>query len=128
MIINAVAELSASSTGDTIIATAENGSFTNNEGNSAFSTPSGRWLVYSDNPTNTTEGLSSHNKQYTLMAILYLHSAVGTMCSTATNQQLQLQQIINLELTVMLILVLHMDQQDLLMVIIQEPLLVIHLH
>ncbi|TAN43305.1 MAG: filamentous hemagglutinin N-terminal domain-containing protein [Nitrospirae bacterium] len=63
-ILNATA-LTASNSGDAIILNAgSSGNFVNNAGATGLSAASGRWLVYSANPTNTTEGVTGYNKRY----------------------------------------------------------------
>ena len=64
IIINSGMAVSASSAGNSLVLNTVNGSFINNAGASALSASSGRWLVYSDNPTNTYENGLTYNKIY----------------------------------------------------------------
>jgi len=62
--INNSSVLTSTATGNAIILAA-GGNFINNAAaDTALSTPSGRWLVYSSDPANTTEGFSSYTKRY----------------------------------------------------------------
>ncbi|MCK7461215.1 MAG: hypothetical protein MZU84_03690 [Sphingobacterium sp.] len=56
--------ITALSANNSIVISSSQGNFINNAGNSPFSTPNGRWLVYSSHPDNTLEGISSYNKIY----------------------------------------------------------------
>ncbi len=57
-----------------VLSTSQN--FINNVSASVFSTPNGRWLVYSANPSTTTEGGLSYTKRYNRT---YAGNAPGTI-------------------------------------------------
>ncbi|WNC46340.1 CHAT domain-containing protein [Thermosynechococcus sp. GLH187] len=71
------APISAVGTGDAIVLAAEN-NFINNYGSSVFSTPNGRWLVYSTDPNlNINGGLTGSEQFNTTYPELALFSGSG---------------------------------------------------
>ncbi|MGE0201194.1 MAG: MBG domain-containing protein [Candidatus Melainabacteria bacterium] len=64
VIINNSASLHATGSGNSLVVAALNGTFTNSQGAGALSAGSGRWLVYSDDPAATTEGVMGYSKLY----------------------------------------------------------------
>ncbi|MBL9096913.1 MAG: filamentous hemagglutinin N-terminal domain-containing protein [Alphaproteobacteria bacterium] len=56
VVINAASALTASGSGTPLVLAAQGGNFVNNAGAGALSTPSGRWIVYSQTPTANTNG------------------------------------------------------------------------
>ncbi len=65
VIINAGTVLTAAGKDNPLVLSTANGTFTNNSDANALSAANDRWLVYSDNPTNTTlNGLTPDNEVY----------------------------------------------------------------
>jgi hypothetical protein len=95
--INNGSVLTSTATGNAIVLAA-GGNFINNAAtDTALSTSSGRWLVYSSDPANTTEGFSSYTKRYnrtfslnppssiTETGNVFLYSIAPTITITADN-------------------------------------------
>lgn len=64
VILDSGSQITSNYSSDAIVTNITNGNFINNEGASALSTPSGRWLVYTGNPDDTLEGGLIYSKLY----------------------------------------------------------------
>ncbi len=64
LVLNSGSSITANGTGNALTLAAITGDFTNNAVGTPLNTPSGRWLIYSGSPANTTEGALSYTKRY----------------------------------------------------------------
>jgi len=95
--INNGSILTSTANGNAIVLAANSNFINNAASNTALSTSNGRWLVYSSDPANTTEGFSSYTKRYnrtfsltppssvTETGNVFLYSIAPTITITADN-------------------------------------------